>query len=158
LGGWVAVSRFLKFPILENFAGWGKSRLRPSARNFLRQVVGGYTRRSEGENRKERAVIKTARSFLPPAAPSYTDGCGQGRTGPAHTCKPSAGGLLWPVVGAPSRGNLQRKPSSSSWSVVIAWLPTVCRGVNVNNTSHLSTVPAKAPASAGRHLRRSCRR
>jgi len=56
LGGWVAVSRFLKFPILGNFAGLEKSRLRPPARTFARLAVGGYTRRSEGENRKGRAV------------------------------------------------------------------------------------------------------
>jgi hypothetical protein len=45
LGVWVAVSRFLKFPILGNFAEIGKSRLRPSGRTFPRLAVGGYTRK-----------------------------------------------------------------------------------------------------------------
>ncbi|KAK3386209.1 hypothetical protein B0T20DRAFT_398324 [Sordaria brevicollis] len=40
----------------------------------------------------------------------------------------------------------QARPSWAAgwpkWSVVNAWLPTVCRGVNVNSTSHLSIVPA----------------
>lgn len=45
----MAVSRFLKFPILGNFAEIGKSRLRPSGRTFPRLAVGGYTRRSDGE-------------------------------------------------------------------------------------------------------------
>ena len=79
MGGWVAASRFLKFPILGNFAGVEKSRLRPSGRTVPRLEVGGYTRRSGGEQ-WERASGKTARSSLPPA-PSYR--CGQGRTGPA---------------------------------------------------------------------------
>ena len=75
----MAVSRFLKFPILGNFAGFGKSRLSPSGRTFPRLDVGGYTRRSDGVQ-WERASSSTARSFLPPA-PSYR--YGQGRTGPA---------------------------------------------------------------------------
>ncbi len=75
----MAVSRFLKFPILGNFAEIGKSRLRPSSRTYPRLAVGGYTRRSDGEQ-WERASSKTARSSLPPA-PSYR--YGQGRTGPA---------------------------------------------------------------------------
>lgn len=64
MGGWVAVSRFLKSPILGNFAGIEKSRLRPSGRTFPRLEVGGYTRRSGGEQ-WERASGKTARSSLP---------------------------------------------------------------------------------------------
>lgn len=98
-GVWVAVSRFLKFPILGNFAEFGKSRLRPSGRTFPRLEVGGYTRRSDGEQR-ERASSKSARSSLPPA-PSWRVWVRTHRAYPFWKAlpsgcafyKPSAGGL-----------------------------------------------------------------
>ena len=122
----MAVSRFLKFPILGNFAEFGKSRLRPSGRTFPRLEVGGYTRRSDGGQR-ERASSKTARSFLPPA-PSWRvwvrthrvlpsinllrEGCsGQWpRHLPAVTCK----GNQVPVYGVLlSRGSLRSAGEST---------------------------------------------
>lgn len=104
LGVWVGVSRFLKFPILENFAEIRKSRLRPSGRIFSRLAVGGYTRRGDGEQ-WERASSETARSFLPPA-PSWRVWVRTHRAYPFWKVlpsggafhKPSAGGLLWPVA------------------------------------------------------------
>ena len=68
LGGWVAVSRFLKFPILGNFAGFGKSRLRPSGRTFPRLVVGGYTRRKERRRKREGASGLSRNRWVLPAS------------------------------------------------------------------------------------------
>jgi hypothetical protein len=130
LGGWVAVSRFLKFPILGNFAEIEKSRLRPSGRTFPRLAVGGYTRRSDGEQ-WERASSKTARSSLPSGsllqvwARTY-------RACPAWKAPPSGGSRPKTFCGraalATGRGTfprlaLRRAPSSNSYSDVIAWSP-----------------------------------
>lgn len=118
LGVWVAVSRFLKFPILGNFAEIIKSRLRPSGRTLPRLAVGGYTRRSDGEQ-WERASSKDC--SVVPASCSLLEGMGK-----------DAQGL--PVLeGAPQWGlpsiNLLREGCSGQWP---RHLPAVtCKGNQV---------------------------